>query len=174
MDSEDGDSGSGNIFETYPFSWVLVPIIIFIGAGTLLLCYRHRQRQKFRMRYGTNALARDIEAMGNRQRPRVPSERRPRRDGLGAGFGSREEGLNELGEAPPAYTAPQKRSDDTEDIELSPVQPPPSATTAEGGGVVRPPAYDELQQRADQSESTAPAPASNLPEPPPRAVLNPN
>ncbi|KAI2638887.1 hypothetical protein GGS26DRAFT_543122 [Hypomontagnella submonticulosa] len=173
MDSDDGESGSGNIFETYPFSWVLVPIIIFVGVGTLLLCYRYRRRRKLRMQYGTNALARDLEAMGNQPRPRMTSDRRARRDGLGAGFGSREEGLNELGEAPPAYTAPQKRSDDTEDIELSPIQQPPGATTAVGAGVGRLPAYDELQERADRPESTAPPSTSNPPELPPRAVLSP-
>ncbi|KAI0892318.1 hypothetical protein F4806DRAFT_480263 [Annulohypoxylon nitens] len=173
MDADDGDSG--NIFSTYPFSWVLVPLIIFVGGGTLLMCYRYRRRRKMRMLYGTNALERDIEAMGRRPRQRPPNERRERgQRRLGFGFGSREEGLNELGEAPPAYTAPQKQPEDTEGVELRPIQHPPGITTTEGPSTSRPPAYEDLQRGASQSESqsTAPTSTSNLPELPPRAVLS--
>ncbi|KAI8963738.1 hypothetical protein F5Y11DRAFT_136427 [Daldinia sp. FL1419] len=168
------DSSSNNIFATYPFSWVLVPIIIFIGAGTLLMCYRYRRRRKLRMLYGTSALERDIEAMGNRSRSRAPAERRARgRRGLGSTFGSREEGLNELGEAPPAYTPAQKRPDNTDDVELSPLQPSPSVVVADGAGTSRPPAYEDVQQGTDQTQPTAPGPPSNMPESPPRVVLPP-
>ncbi|KAI1650285.1 hypothetical protein F4815DRAFT_172121 [Daldinia loculata] len=170
------DSGSGNIFATYPFSWVLVPIIIFVGVGTLLMCYRYRRRRKLRMLYGTSALERDLEAMGNRSRSRAPAERRTRggRRGLGPDLGSREEGLNELGEAPPAYTPAQKRPDNTDDIELSPLQPSPGAVDTDGPGTSRPPTYEELQQGADLTQSTTPVATSNIPEPPPRAVLPPH
>ncbi|KAI1380820.1 hypothetical protein F4677DRAFT_199423 [Hypoxylon crocopeplum] len=172
MDSDDNDNDSGNIFSTYPFSWVLVPLIIFVGAGSLLVCYRYRRRQKLRMLYGTNALERDLEAMGHRSRPRMPNERRTGRERGLFGLGSREEGLNELGEAPPAYTAPQKRPDNTEAIELAPMQQPPGMVATEGASTSRPPAYDELHQGADRSQSTAPTYPLNIPEPPPRAVLS--
>ncbi|KAI0833201.1 hypothetical protein F5Y06DRAFT_184163 [Hypoxylon sp. FL0890] len=174
MDPDDNDSG--NIFATYPFSWVLVPLIIFVGAGTLLMCYRYRRRKKLRMLYGTNALERDLEAMGHRPRPRAPNERRARGEGRGLGFGlgSREEGLNELGEAPPAYTAPQKQPEDTEGVELRPIHQPPGTAATEGASTSRPPAYEELQQGADRPHSPPPASSSNLPEPPPRAVLSSN
>ncbi|OTA70304.1 hypothetical protein K449DRAFT_393309 [Hypoxylon sp. EC38] len=170
MDPDDNDSG--NIFATYPFSWVLVPLIIFVGAGTLLMCYRYRRRKKLRMLYGTNALERDLEAMGHRPRPRAPNERRAReRRGLGFGLGSREEGLNELGEAPPAYTAPQKHPEDTEGVELGPIQQPPNTTATEGASTSRPPAYEDLQRERNQSQSPPPI-SPNLPAPPPRAVLS--
>ncbi|KAI2473208.1 hypothetical protein F4781DRAFT_225370 [Annulohypoxylon bovei var. microspora] len=173
MDTDDDDSG--NIFSTYPFSWVLVPLIIFVGGGTLLMCYRYRRRKKLRMLYGTNALEQDIEAMGRRPRPRPPNERRERgQRRLGFGLGSREEGLNELGEAPPAYTAPQKQPEDTEGVELRPIQQPPGIMATEGASTSRPPAYAELQRGADQSSSTAPTSTSNLPELPPRALLSSN
>lgn len=125
------------------------------------------------MLYGTNALERDLEAMGHRPRPRAPNERRVREGrGLGLGLGSREEGLNELGEAPPAYTAPQKQPEDTEGVELGPIQQPPIATaTTEGASTSRPPAYEDLQRERNQSPSPPPT-SSNLPAPPPRAVLS--
>lgn len=172
MDPDDNDSG--NIFATYPFSWVLVPLLIFVGAGTLLMCYRYRRRKKLRMLYGTNALERDLEAMGHRPRPRAPNERRAREGrGLGFGLGSREEGLNELGEAPPAYTAPQKQPEDTEGVELGPIQQPPNATVTEGASTSGPPAYEDLQRERNQSQSP-PLTSSDLPAPPPRAVLSSN
>ncbi|KAI1475266.1 hypothetical protein F4774DRAFT_414030 [Daldinia eschscholtzii] len=170
-------SGSHNIFATYPFSWVLVPIIIFIGVGTLLMCYRYRRRRKLRMLYGTSALERDLEAMGNRSRSRAPTERRARggRRGLGSGYDSREEGLNELGEAPPAYTPAQKRPDNAEDVELNPLQPLPTAVVAtNGAGTSGPPTYEELQLGTGQTQPTAPDPTPSVPEPPQRAVLPPN
>ncbi|OTB09067.1 hypothetical protein M426DRAFT_131737 [Hypoxylon sp. CI-4A] len=173
----DNDNSSDSIFSTYPFSWVLVPLIIFVGAGTLLMCYRYRRRRKLRMLYGTNALEQDLEAMGNRLRPR-PNERRTReRRVLGFGIGSREEGLNELGEAPPAYTAPQKRPDDTEDMELRPLPQPTSAVATEEASTSRPPTYEEIQQGGqgvNRVPSTEPITTSNVPQPPPRAVLSSN
>ncbi|KAI2605807.1 uncharacterized protein GGS25DRAFT_523481 [Hypoxylon fragiforme] len=175
MDPNADQSDSGNIFANYPFSWILVPLIIFVGVGTLLLCYRYRRRQKLRMQYGTSALERDIEAMGRRSRSRVMHDRRTRERGLGIGVGSREEGLNELGEAPPAYTAPQKRPDNGEDVELSPIQPLSGVAVIDGAGTSSPPTYDELrQQPAHPPQSTVPTPTSNMPEPPPRAVLGSN
>ncbi|KAI1466072.1 uncharacterized protein F4812DRAFT_95968 [Daldinia caldariorum] len=178
MDIEDRDSH--NIFSTYPFSWVLVPIIIFIGIGLLLMCYRYRRRRKLRMLYGTNALERDLEAMGNRSRSRAPVEGRARggRRRLGSAYDSREEGLNELGEAPPAYTPTQKRPDNTDDVELNPLQPQPqplpNAVATNGAGTSGPPTYEEIQLGTDQTHPTAPVPISSIPEPPQRAVLPPH
>ncbi|KAI0164234.1 hypothetical protein GGR52DRAFT_111452 [Hypoxylon sp. FL1284] len=178
MDSDDDDSSSGSIFSTYPFSWIIVPLVIFVGAGTLLVCYRYRRRRKLRMQYGTNALNRDLEAMGPRSRSRPPNERRAGgRRGLIMMFGSREEGLNELGEAPPAYTAPQKQPEDTEGVELTRVEQSTSATSTtgvDGPGTSRLPAYEDLQRESSRVQPTTPTPASppNIPEPPPPAHLN--
>ncbi|KAI5860141.1 hypothetical protein GGS23DRAFT_582732 [Durotheca rogersii] len=174
----DSDSDSGSIFTDYPFSWILVPLVIFAVVGMLLVCYRYRRQQKLRMRYGTNALERDLEAMAHHPRPRPgrPAVERYHAPGRwGFGFGTRDEGLNELGEAPPAYTAPQKRPDDAEGVELSPMPRQPAGTTAMGGpGINAPPTYDEIERGSDRSQSAAPPPPSNLPAPPPRAVLSPN
>ncbi|KAI1763950.1 hypothetical protein GGR53DRAFT_466813 [Hypoxylon sp. FL1150] len=173
MDTDDSDDGSGSIFSTYPFSWIIVPLVIFVGFGTLLVCYRYRRRRKMRMQYGTNALNQDLEAMGHQSRPRLPNERRAGgRRGLIMMFGSREEGLNELGEAPPAYTASRKRPEDTEGVELTPVEPSTSTTSttaAEGTGASRLPTYDDLQREHSHSQPTAPTSPPNFPEPPPPA-----
>ncbi|KAI1389837.1 uncharacterized protein F4822DRAFT_399935 [Hypoxylon trugodes] len=173
MDSDDTDSG--NIFSTYPFSWVLVPLIIFVGAGTLLVCYRYRRRRKLRMQYGTSALERDIEAMGNRSGSRAPNERRTReRRGLGLGFGSREEGLNELGEAPPAYTAAQKQPDHAEEVELRPISQPSNTVATEGVGTSRLPTYEDIRRDTEETRSATPPSTLNPPALPPRAVLSSN
>ncbi|KAI4863856.1 hypothetical protein F4820DRAFT_357851 [Hypoxylon rubiginosum] len=180
MDADDDDTSTGSIFSTYPFSWIIVPLVIFVGAGTLLVCYRYRRRRKMRMQYGTNALNRDLEAMGNQSRPRLPNERRAGgRRGLILMFGSREEGLNELGEAPPAYTAPRKRPEDTEGVELTPVEPSTSTTSTTavegtGTGTSTLPTYEDLQRDPSRPQHVAPTSSSNLPEPPPPAHLGAN
>ncbi|XXH03603.1 hypothetical protein Hte_010008 [Hypoxylon texense] len=174
---QDSNDSSGSIFSTYPFSWIIVPLVIFVGAGTLLVCYRYRRRRKLRMQYGTNALNRDLEAMAHQSRPRLPNERRPGgRRGLILMFGSREEGLNELGEAPPAYTAPRKQPEDTEGVELTTVEQSTSTTStaAVGGTGARLPTYEDLQREPSRPQPQAPTPSSNLPEPPPPAHLNAN
>ncbi|KAI1778265.1 hypothetical protein F4818DRAFT_291852 [Hypoxylon cercidicola] len=175
MDADDDDSSSGSIFATYPFSWIIVPLVIFVGAGTLLVCYRYRRRRKLRMQYGTNALNQDLEAMAHQSRPRLPNERRAGgRRGLILMFGSREEGLNELGEAPPAYTAPRKRPEDTEGVELTPVEQSTSttSTTAVQSTSAGLPAYEDLQRDPSGPQPTALTSPSNLPEPPPPAHIN--
>ncbi|KAI6092259.1 hypothetical protein F4821DRAFT_159831 [Hypoxylon rubiginosum] len=176
MDADTSDDGSGSIFSSYPFSWIIVPLVIFVGFGTLLVCYRYRRRRKMRMQYGTSALNRDLEAMPHQSRPRLPNERRAGgRRGLILMFGSREEGLNELGEAPPAYTAPRKRPEDTEGVELTPVQQSTSTTSTtavEGTGANGLPTYEDLQREPTRPNPTTPTSPPNFPEPPPPAHIS--
>ncbi|KAI1820278.1 hypothetical protein F4861DRAFT_73784 [Xylaria intraflava] len=105
------DDGGG---QSFPFGYVLIPILGFGVVISLFTCcrYRIRRRQSGRQagdlsyartleegrQQGDNAFAsREGQAGGN------GDGRRARR--LGLGVGNIEEGLNELGEAPPAYTA---------------------------------------------------------------------
>ncbi|KAI1081248.1 hypothetical protein F5B20DRAFT_537447 [Whalleya microplaca] len=176
----DRDEDSGSVFENYPFAWILIPLIILVAAGTLLVFYRYRRRQKLRRLYGTNALERDLEAMGQRASARPPNDPRVR-GGHRTGRRRRslnnpgpEEGLNELGEPPPAYTAPRKHPDDSEDIELTPMEHPGSTTTTVDASTSSPPAYDAAQQGTDQAQPGAPPATTDTPAPPPRAVLSPN
>ncbi|TRX93406.1 hypothetical protein FHL15_005681 [Xylaria flabelliformis] len=146
------NNGSGQ----NPFAYVLIPILGFGLIVAVITCYRYR-RKKHRLA----RLAEDPEYQRQLEegRQRTQLDRGPngviiiadrggrrggrsRRLGLGAGMGSREEGLNELGEAPPAYTpgAPKPPSElGAEHIELTTY----SQATAEAGMSRSPPLYDE-------------------------------
>ena len=202
-DDEENDPGS-----QYPFWWIVVPIVLAIAIACMVMLIRHRRRQLRRTLAGcNNALRRDLEAMGPlRNRPAgAATAGRPWyrvrpggsvgywRGGLGGPCGvlrPHDEGLNEFGEAPPAYSpSGQKEHSDVEEIELGrvgtsqadlPVPPPPpvvtTATPAAGSVPERdgsPPPYNE----ARQGGHTRPAPELSAstedgPERPPPAVLD--
>ncbi|KAI1735476.1 hypothetical protein F4680DRAFT_306093 [Xylaria scruposa] len=150
---ENPNNGSGQ----NPFAYVLIPILGFGLIVAVITCYRYR-RKKHRLA----RLAEDPEYQRQLEegRQRTQLDRGPngviiiadrggrrggrsRRLGLGAGMGSREEGLNELGEAPPAYmpNAPKPPSElGAEHIELTTY----SQATAEAGMSRSPPLYDEV------------------------------
>ncbi|KAF3013968.1 hypothetical protein E8E14_006885 [Neopestalotiopsis sp. 37M] len=122
LGNDDSDS-SGSAFDvgTSPFAWILVPICILVVAAIIITVFRYRRRNKQRTSHGMVALQRDLEALGpNRVRRSTNTRWQWAGDGprngrrVGIGIGSREEGLNELGEAPPAYSPPQKNSNDIE------------------------------------------------------------
>ncbi|KAI1635140.1 hypothetical protein F4809DRAFT_470483 [Biscogniauxia mediterranea] len=171
MDQEDDSDSSGIGY--YPFVWVLIPIVFFGLVAVFLTCYRYRRRKR-------------TQAIWEQQQQQYPHHRQhpPPRGGGGGdleammpgpgrsrprrfGFGSRDEGLNELGEAPPAYTAPsQKHShpvvvDVVNGVELRHV----ADADAEVGTSGRLPRYEEAQQQGQGQGATATV------APPPRAVL---
>lgn len=182
--------------DQYPFWWIIIPVVGVIALACLvtLLRYRRRKLRRTLAGYRNNALRRDIEAMGPpRHRPLALNRRwyttgpnvsaghsRWRSVGLGAGLNSRDEGLNELGEAPPAYTARQKQAPGVQEIELLHVGssqadvtlPPATATTAVPPGPCNPPAYSETQEENDGSLSRVTSAPHDGPERPPPAVLS--
>ncbi|KAI1502852.1 hypothetical protein F5X99DRAFT_145739 [Biscogniauxia marginata] len=179
---DDSDSNSNNF---YPFAWVLIPIVCFGLIAALLTCYRYRRRRRMQAAWEQDAPQRDPEAIPPNylQLPREPGRTwigRPRRPGLGVG--SRDEGLNELGEAPPAYTASQKDRHAgpivTEGVELRNMGNGPDvatvpAATAEAGMSSGLPRYEEARQQGGdrtQPGATTTSP-TNEPAAPPRAVL---
>ncbi|KAI0098715.1 hypothetical protein GGR51DRAFT_565547 [Nemania sp. FL0031] len=165
-----------------PFAYVLIPVIGFGLVVSLITCYRYR-RKKQRLAEFASDPAR-LEA-GHARQERGPNgivivstaggrggggrrSGRSRRLGLGVGVGSREEGLNELGEAPPAYTpnAPKPPSDGgigggdgTGDggIELTAY----SQATAEAGTSHSPPNYEEERVTSARTGTGATGHSSN-------------
>ncbi|KAI5922699.1 hypothetical protein F4810DRAFT_248086 [Camillea tinctor] len=168
MDQDDDSDNSGIGY--YPFAWVLIPIVFFGLVAVLLTCYRYRRRRHAQALWEQqNANLRhhphnrppfpphDLEA-GAPGRARSGRTRR-----LGFGFGSRDEGLNELGEAPPAYAAATTAAAQKPpvDVELRDM----TQREAEVGTSGRLPRYEEAQGHG-QGEGAATTIA-----PPPRVVL---
>ncbi|KAK8138737.1 hypothetical protein PG984_002117 [Apiospora sp. TS-2023a] len=171
----DFDGNGGN--SAHPFTWVMVPIVVLAIAAVLMTCMRYRRRNKMLRAFGANLPDRDLEASRYRRPagasrwqwagagdvPRATGRRR-----FGLGVASREEGLNELGEAPPAYSkSPQQDSHIELGTPAASVAPPTTGTQAapglRGSGDVRassPPAYDG----SSPNEST-------IPSAPPPAIL---
>ncbi|KAK7908157.1 hypothetical protein PG985_015460 [Apiospora marii] len=164
--------GSNN---AHPFTWVMVPIVVLAIAAVLMTCMRYRRRNKMLRAFGANPPDRDLEASRYRRpagasrwqwagagdAPRGVGRRR-----FGLGVPSREEGLNELGEAPPAYSkSPQQDSHIEMGTPAASVAPPTTEThTAPRPGgpadirASSPPAYDGSSPN-DSTIPSAPPPA---------------
>ncbi|OLN85991.1 hypothetical protein CCHL11_05330 [Colletotrichum chlorophyti] len=82
-----------------PFTWILTPLIIFLALGILATLIQFERRRRLR-KAGLQRPwpRRDLEA--NRQRARG---QRSSRNGRWAWTTRSDEGLDEFGEAPPAY-----------------------------------------------------------------------
>ncbi|KAI0206069.1 hypothetical protein F4808DRAFT_455557 [Astrocystis sublimbata] len=144
---DDSDNGGGH---QNPFAYVLIPILVFGVVVAVITCFRYKKKKSRLAR-----LAADPEYQRQLEEGRAQGERGPngviivggdragrrgRSRRLGFGVGSREEGLNELGEAPPAYTpsAPKPPSvTGTEHVELMTY----SQATAGAGMGRTPPVY---------------------------------
>ncbi|KAI1184412.1 hypothetical protein F5B17DRAFT_82567 [Nemania serpens] len=153
-----------------PFAYVLIPVIGFGLVVSLVTCYRYRRKKQRLARFAADPA--QLET-GRTRLDRGPNGviliagagaggargvRRPvgrsRRLGLGIGTGSREEGLNELGEAPPAYTpnTPKPPTEGAvEGIELTTY----SQATAEAGTSGSPPSYGENPTTSVRPETGA-------------------
>ncbi|KAK5632225.1 hypothetical protein RRF57_007939 [Xylaria bambusicola] len=142
LGSDDGSSDGSQ----QPFTYVLIPILGFGLIISVLTCYKYKRRKRrlARMAAEDPTFGRDPETGRTRLDRREPNGavtgRRRAGRRLGLGVGSREEGLNELGEAPPAYTpnAPKPPSE-AGGIELMTY----SQATAEIGTSRSPPDYGE-------------------------------
>jgi hypothetical protein len=185
---ENTDSNS-DVFGGHPVTWILLPICCLAFAAICIGIFRYRKRKRSRLldMLNTTPSQRDVEA-GRRNGPRrtanprwqwagtdgAPSGRRR----AGVGVGSREEGLNELGEAPPAYTASKRSEDDVElgDLSASPTGRTTSVGTSEprhvvGGDGASPPEYGEPAHSSDPATRTRVVPEPTGPATPAAAVL---
>jgi hypothetical protein len=154
---ENPNNGPGS-----PFAFVLIPILGFGLIASLITCYRYRRKKRLARLFGD---VQNLESGRRHRRTQIIdrgpngvviltnghswrlAENQAAAEGLtrGVGVGSREDGLNELGEAPPAYRppdhGPKPPSEDGagEHIELATY----SQATAEAGMSRSPPAYGE-------------------------------
>ncbi|KAJ9141791.1 hypothetical protein NKR23_g7769 [Pleurostoma richardsiae] len=192
MSSQNGDSlSSGPLFEGHPWVWVIIPLSIVLAVGALACsCHTYRMRRRKKRILldprGRQALERDLEeALAGREPTRragagaagrTPGQRWARpttRWAWATNLTSArpEEGLNELGEAPPPYDGKKvpdgPKDDETrQGIELDEVEAGGSRRPGQGRetdqpGLVEPPAYSPPSRR------------SSITEPPP-AVLRPD
>ncbi|KAI1421535.1 hypothetical protein F5Y12DRAFT_718315 [Xylaria sp. FL1777] len=143
-----GNDDNPNNGPSQPFAYVLIPVLGFGLIVSLITCYRYRRRKQRLARLseegGGPTFVRDPETGRARVDRRgaegaVATGRRRAGRRLGLGVGSREEGLNELGEAPPAYTPNAPKPPSVENVELMTY----SQATAEAGTSRSPPTYGE-------------------------------
>ncbi|KAI1362918.1 hypothetical protein F5Y08DRAFT_259020 [Xylaria arbuscula] len=150
---EDPDPGSNG--PQQPFAYVLIPILGFGLIVSVLTCYKYKRRKARLARMAAEgiAFARDPETGRVRGPNGTATGRRRAGRRLGLGVGSREEGLNELGEAPPAYTpnAPKPPSENGGGIELMTY----SQATAEIGTSRSPPGYGQEPRAGPAGDSTS-------------------
>lgn len=126
MDTQEDDNEPNGPFGKHPFAWVMVPLVALAVISIWITCLRFRRNRQLAL--AGVAGIRDPESLRRRQQMRpmgvsrwqwagqeAPQGLRRTRNG-----GSREEGLNEFGEAPPAYT---KSPEQSEQVELSSTMP---------------------------------------------------
>lgn len=100
LDSSSLDSsGDGLGMSSTPYTWILTPLIVFLAIGILATLVQFQRRRRLR-RLGLQRSwpRRDVEANGQRTGGQSSS-----RNGRWAWTTRSDEGLNEFGEAPPAY-----------------------------------------------------------------------
>ncbi|GAW20969.1 hypothetical protein ANO14919_104820 [Xylariales sp. No.14919] len=152
-----GSDDNPNNGPSQPFAYVLIPILGFGLIVSLITCYRYkRRRHRLALLSAEDpSYVRDLETgrarvergpNGVTIRPERGRRVRGRSRRLGLGVGSTEEGLNELGEAPPAYTpnAPKPPSEVgaagvVENVELTTY----SQASAAAGTSRSPPSYGD-------------------------------
>ncbi|KAF5017342.1 hypothetical protein F66182_10736 [Fusarium sp. NRRL 66182] len=139
MDNSNGNNNNNNdddngsfTFGNQPFAWVLIPLLIIIGLGlaaTIILVRRRRRRR------GNQWPGHSVPASSGR----IYTTGRNRTTNRGLPWaGTRsEEGLNELGQAPPPYDGKKETQTPLElrDLEAGnsppeyPAEPAPAVTT---------------------------------------------
>ncbi|KAK7431707.1 hypothetical protein QQZ08_001644 [Neonectria magnoliae] len=125
------DHNSGSSLSNQPFAWVLIPVVIFIFIGIIATIVQIRRRRRRRATLQWPGL--EARAAGTTRPARTT------RRGMGLAATRSDEGLNELGEAPPPYDGNKdvRHSDEMElrDMEAGvrppdyPAEPAPAVTT---------------------------------------------
>jgi hypothetical protein len=119
--------------------YFLVPLVILVMLGLLFSMLRYRRRDQRRAAmYASGGILPDPEARGAERAIRRPvyvlwpgQSNAPRADAggrtAGPAFENSQEGLDEFGEAPPAYTA--KKPEQAAGVEMGAASAPPQVQT---------------------------------------------
>lgn len=117
MASTTDDNGMDSI-SNQPFAWIIIPLVIFFFVGVVATVYQIRRRRR--------------RAQG--QWPGQPittphgivviTSRRPGASRWAPWTTRSQEGLNELGEAPPPYDGKKERGQELRDLERGEGSPP--------------------------------------------------
>ncbi|WYZ41530.1 hypothetical protein EsH8_V_000425 [Colletotrichum jinshuiense] len=175
MSSSDGSLGSTGSFSlsATPYTWILTPLVVFLSIGILATLIQFQRRRRLR-KLGLQRPwpRRDLEA----NRPGT-GRQRSSRNGRWAWTTRTDEGLDEFGEAPPAYepkakpgqTLAREGSFEMHHVEYTatgaiPPPPPIGGIGADRGSL--PPDYGTAT--GSTSSSRAPVVTS----PPPAAMRN--
>ncbi|KDN67459.1 hypothetical protein CSUB01_07956 [Colletotrichum sublineola] len=173
MSSFDGFLGHTNnslSLSDTPYTWILTPLVVFLAIGILATLIQLQRRRRLR-KLGIQRPwpHRDLEA----NRPRARGQRSSR-NGRWAWTTRSDEGLDEFGEAPPAYERKAKPGQSLPrdgSFEMAHVEhtatgaippPPPIGGTSAGDRGSMPPDYDTATGSASSTSPpvvTSPPPA---------------
>ncbi|KAF6839568.1 hypothetical protein CPLU01_01705 [Colletotrichum plurivorum] len=161
-------SGEGLNLSPTPYTWILTPLVVFLAIGILATLIQFQRRRRLR-KLGLQRPwpRRDLEA--NSQRA---GAQRSSRTGRWQWTTRSDEGLDEFGEAPPAYEPKAKPGQAVRDgsFEMAHVEhstgaippPPPMAVAAGTDRGSLPPDYGTA---TSSSSSSTPPPAVMTPPP---------
>lgn len=127
--------GSGLDLSNEPIAWVLIPLVIFgcIGVAATFFTIRRRRRLRVQYRNWPADRQRALDSNGNTIIQRQPRATQSR----WAWANTRsQEGLNELGEAPPPYLGPKDGEGDGTELRDLEAGARPPAYPAEPGPAV--------------------------------------
>ncbi|KAK2065285.1 hypothetical protein LY76DRAFT_364450 [Colletotrichum caudatum] len=173
FDGSLGHTNSSLSLSDTPYTWILTPLVVFLAIGILATLIQFQRRRRLR-KLGIQRPWPRPDPEANRPRARV---QRTSRTGRWAWTTRSDEGLDEFGEAPPAYerkakpgqSLPRDGSFEMAHVEhtaTGAIHPtPPIGGTASGARGSMPPDYDT----ATGSASTPPPVVAS---PPPVVTRN--
>ncbi|CAM1500770.1 Fc.00g099320.m01.CDS01 [Cosmosporella sp. VM-42] len=113
------ETDDGTSLSDQPFAWVLVPLVIFLFIGVVATIYQIRRRRHRRLQNQWPG-----QPITTPHGIVVITNRRPGPSRWAPWTTRSQEGLNELGEAPPPYDPKKERAQELRDLERGEAAPP--------------------------------------------------
>lgn len=166
--SSDNSNGSTSTSSLVNYYFVFLALIACVAGLGIFLIWRRRTRAVAYTRYSRqHALARDVSGWQNDGAGHRGGHRTGYRGALWGrsteDVAAREEGLNELGEAPPAYMPPKTREEEERERQAAQGREPamPMQTLSREDAGLKPPDYAETSvQPVHDTARLSPASAS--------------